>query len=112
MDLLAALLAVLEVLLGEHVQLAVQPARLVPEPNTQWNIRDLGEAGVGWTQSFLEDSPQQLGLAGQAVQRLDLVVHVLDLLLQVLPRHVHLLAQLGKHPGQLSVGTHTGSRAP
>lgn len=31
MHLLPGLLAVLEVLLGEHVELAVQPARLVPE---------------------------------------------------------------------------------
>lgn len=30
-DALCALLAVVEVLLGEHVELAVQPARLVPQ---------------------------------------------------------------------------------
>lgn len=34
-ELLPGLLAVLEVLLGEHVELAVQPARLVPAETTR-----------------------------------------------------------------------------
>lgn len=47
----------------------------------------------------------------QAVQGLDLAVHVLDFLLQVLPRDVHLLAQLGKHSGQLPA-THARTHTP
>ncbi len=45
--------------------------------------------------------PQQLSFALQAVQQLDLAVHVGDLVLQVLPGHVHLLAQLSEHTRQL-----------
>lgn len=45
--------------------------------------------------------PQQLSLALQAVQELDLSVHVSDLILQVLTGDVYLLAELSKHAGQL-----------
>lgn len=41
--------------------------------------------------------PQELSLALQAVQRLNLAVHVPDFLFQVLPRDIHLLAKLGEH---------------
>lgn len=45
--------------------------------------------------------PQQLGLALQTVQQLDLAVHVCDLILQVLPGDIYLLAELSKHTSQL-----------
>lgn len=52
-DVLPASLAVLKVLLSEHVQLAVQPARLVPSNKTQTHfnethqvIRDYTSAAV------------------------------------------------------------------
>lgn len=46
--------------------------------------------------------PQQLSLALQTLQQLDLLVHVHDLILQVLAGDIYLLAQLRKHTGQLS----------
>lgn len=73
-DVLSALLAVVKVLLGEHVELTVQPACFVP---------------------------QQLSLALQTVQQLNLAVHVSDLILEVLTGDVHLLAELSKHTRQL-----------
>lgn len=48
--------------------------------------------------SFL---PQQLSLALQAVQQLDLAVHVRDFILEVLSGDVYLLAELSKHTCQL-----------
>lgn len=53
------------------------------------------------TLSVVRFLPQQLSLALQAVQQLNLAVHVSDLILEVLTSDVHLLAELSKHPPQL-----------
>lgn len=45
--------------------------------------------------------PQQLSLALQAVQELDLAVHVHDLILKVLSGDVNLLAELSEYTRQL-----------
>lgn len=45
--------------------------------------------------------PQQLSLALQAVQQLNLAVHVSDVILKVLTGDIYLLAELSKHTGQL-----------
>lgn len=45
--------------------------------------------------------PQELSLAMQAVQQLDLAVHVSDIILKVLPGDVYLLAELSEHSCQL-----------
>lgn len=47
-----------------------------------------------WLFLFL---PQQLGLALQAVEQLNLSVHVSDFILEVLPGDVDLLAELSEH---------------